>query len=157
MTISDAHRMNGTSDQTETIKLQLPASVRYLNIASAVLHALVERMPGGPPSDAISELELALQEACVNSVRHALQEKPGQHLSLGIEFEPERIVISLEDHGIAFDRESVVSPNLDEPQVHGYGLFLIEQLVDSLSYQRDGETNRWVLTKHWKGGPRDGD
>jgi serine/threonine-protein kinase RsbW len=151
VTIADAPLSTGSSDQTGTIKLQIPASVRYLNIASAVLHALADRMPDGPPSITVSELELALQEACVNSVRHALRDKPGELLSLDIAFAPERIVISIEDRGAAFDREAASSPDLDQPQEHGYGLFLIEQLVDALAYERVGDTNRWSLTKQWKG------
>jgi serine/threonine-protein kinase RsbW len=137
-------------DQAGAIQLDIPASLRYLNIPAAVLHALAERMPDGPPEAAVSELELALQEACVNSVRHALEGQKNETLSLRFLFQPSQIDIAVEDNGSRFEAEEVALPDLDSPQEGGYGLFLIEQLVDTLSYQREGDTNRWLLTKRWK-------
>jgi serine/threonine-protein kinase RsbW len=137
-------------DETGAIQLDIPASLRYLNIASAALHALAERMPDGPPETTIAELELALQEACVNSVRHALEGRKDAKLVVRFLFQPNQIEIAVEDNGIRFEAEEVVMPDLGIPQEGGYGLFLIEQLVDTLSYQREGDMNRWLLTKRWK-------
>lgn len=147
---------NETRDRFGTVQVELPASLRYLNVPSAVLHALAERMPDGPPASTVTELELALQEACVNSVEHALENRRDTHLLLRFRFEPNQIEISLEDHGKKFEADGVAVPDLDFPQEGGYGLFLIEQLVDSLSYEREGETNRWLMTKRWKDDQRHG-
>jgi serine/threonine-protein kinase RsbW len=146
----DAGLHMDVNDRVGAIHLDIPASLRYLNIPAAVLHALAERMPDGPPEMTVSELELALQEACVNSVRHALDGRSDAKRVVRFVYQPNQIEIAVEDNGSRFEAEEVATPDLEVPQEGGYGLFLIEQLVDTLSYLREGEMNRWLLTKRWK-------
>jgi serine/threonine-protein kinase RsbW len=51
------------------------------------------------------------------------------------------------DSGDPFDKTAVATPNLEEPQEHGYGLFLIEQLVDDFKYTRLPAGNQWQLKR----------
>ena len=39
-------------------------------------------------------------------------------------------------------------PGFDEPQVHGYGLFLMRELTDGVQYERVEGRNHWQLMKN---------
>jgi anti-sigma regulatory factor (Ser/Thr protein kinase) len=58
------------------------------------------------------------------------------------------ITIQLTDtSGRKFEAESVPVPDIEGLQVRGYGMFLVEQLMDKVEYQHQPDCNRWTLTK----------
>lgn len=94
----------------------------------------------------VGELELAIHEVAINIVDHAFGDNAaGQHYTISLDEDdgPEQIRVELRDQG----REFVAgpAPDLAEPQVGGYGLFIAEQLASSLSYERVDATNIWTL------------
>ncbi len=62
------------SEVDAMIRIDLPSSTRYLylNVVGAAFKALAERSKYHAPERIWQELELAVHEACVNSVRHAI-------------------------------------------------------------------------------------
>lgn len=93
------------------------------------------------------ELELAVHEVAINIVDHAFgADAAGRTYSITLDEagSTQAVTVQFRDDGAAF--ETATAPNLDEPQVRGYGLFIAEQLTSSLSYERVDETNIWTLT-----------
>ena len=43
----------------------------------------------------------------------------------------------------------VPAPQLGELQEHGFGLFLVRELMDEVAYQADATGNRWKLVKRF--------
>ena len=68
-------------------------------------------------------------------------------ITLTLQFEPQMIEALVVDSGDPFDKTAVATPILDEPQEGGYGLFLIEQLVDDFQYTRLVAGNQWQLKR----------
>jgi serine/threonine-protein kinase RsbW len=94
-------------------------------------------------------LELAVYETCTNIVQHAYVNSEGHiEIELTIENNPLRLVVDLYDTGKPFKMAEIPSLNLDIPQEHGYGLFLVRQLMDEVSYQPGSEKNHWKLVKN---------
>jgi serine/threonine-protein kinase RsbW len=58
------------------------------------------------------------------------------------------LTVEIRDTGKPFDLDAVETPGLNEPQIHGYGLFLIQQLMDEVVYIPKPGDNRWRLVKH---------
>ena len=58
-------------------------------------------------------------------------------------------VAVVSDTGRQFDRDGVAEPDLDNGQVRGYGLFLIEQLMSEVIYSPVPNGNQWRLIKRW--------
>lgn len=87
-------------------------------------------------------IELAVHELATNSVDHA--SSSDGHLTLTAELHDRELRVELTDAGAPFHQDQVVRPDADEPQVRGYGLMIIEQLADDLTYERVGESNVWT-------------
>jgi anti-sigma regulatory factor (Ser/Thr protein kinase) len=85
----------------------------------------------------------------VNIVDHAYRGAEGEIL-IAAWVSGTEIRIETRDHGAEFVEESVVAPRPGVPQIRGYGLFLIEKLVDSTDYQRQPNENVWTMTIGWE-------
>ncbi len=134
---------------SETFRIELPARYQYLLVISATIEAILTRMDGfNGEAETIYQLKLAVHEICNNVIEHAYGADAGQLLLvITLEYQPPRFILDLYDTGQPCDLATVVSPDLEHPQVRGYGLFLARQLSDTLHYERVAERNHWQLTK----------
>lgn len=105
------------------------------------------------PAD-VFQLNLALEEAVVNVMNYAY---PGQTdmpivLSVSADEGTDGIVFRLTDKGVPFDPTQAEMPDVtlsaEERNIGGLGIFLVEQLMNRVAYEREGESN--VLTMEWK-------
>jgi serine/threonine-protein kinase RsbW len=92
--------------------------------------------------DTISEVELALTEALSNVISHSYEGHPGENLQLSLDIDESRLALGIRDRGKPFEPQRYQPPDLDEPAAGGYGVFLIEELMDEVNRQplRDGGT-----------------
>jgi serine/threonine-protein kinase RsbW len=91
---------------------------------------------------------LALHELCTNIIEHGYPGQSGSiFVALSIEYEPLLLKAHVLDSGLPFNATDVASPDLNEIQERGYGLFLIEQLVDEFDYTRMPQRNSWQLKR----------
>jgi serine/threonine-protein kinase RsbW len=95
------------------------------------------------------EIELALTEALANAVLHGCGDDPEKAVQVCAACDPARgILIVVRDPGEGFDPAQVPSPVLGE-QIYsegGRGIFLINQLMDEVEYQRGG-TEIWMTKR----------
>lgn len=139
-----------TAQQVPIIRLELPAALRYLQIISACLAALLEQIESITERSAVSyNVQLAVHEVCTNIVKHAYAGRGDGRIALEVFVNgaARQLTVDVYDTGGLFDASQAAEPDLDEPQVHGYGLFLARQLVDAVQYERIGERNHWHLSK----------
>lgn len=92
----------------------------------------------------LGRLELAVHEVCMNVVDHAGL-PPGSSLDLAGWIDDHRVEIEIHDDGTAFDPSGVPEPVPGVPQVRGYGLMIVRQLVDVVDYDRTNGHNTWTL------------
>ncbi|MDJ0755872.1 MAG: ATP-binding protein [Ardenticatenaceae bacterium] len=138
-------------DET-VIRIDIPATHQHLNILGACLSALLERVDFLTDKEMLLyNLELALHETCTNIVEHAYDHHNGGRIkaSMALQSKPERkLVVDIHDSGKSFVMDNVKSPDLENAQVHGYGLFLMRQLLDEVIYQPSKANNHWRLVKN---------
>jgi serine/threonine-protein kinase RsbW len=137
--------------QPSEIALNIPATYTYLNVISACIGALLERVGELPDRNMITyQVRLAVHEACTNIVEHAYAGDEGRILVIfSFENNLRRLVIRLEDSGKAFQLTGYQQPNIGEAQVSGYGLFLMHQLMDEVTYHPLPGKNQWRLVKNF--------
>ena len=137
-------------DNLATIVVETPATLEHINILSRSACALVESINNlEEPEINLYNLELAIQEIAVNIVKHAYAQKEGRiQMTMRLEEDPLRLTILLHDTGKPFDPTLVPQPRLGELQEHGFGLFLVRQLMDVVDYQPSPAGNRWRLVKN---------
>ncbi len=137
--------------EEHTIRIDVPASHRYLNVLGGCIAELFSRIDGLHEPQVVSyNVQLAVQEICANIVSHAYQGlAPGRiAVSFTVDQAPRRLVVDVRDTGRSFDIDAVPEPNLEEAQIHGYGLFLVRQLMDEMVYTPQGNNNHWHLVKN---------
>ncbi len=136
---------------TDIIRLQLPGSMQYLSVLAACVTEMLRQIDQVADAErTIYNIQLAIHEGCTNIVRHAYQHDDDGviDINLTLACSPRRLVVELTDSGTAFNLEEVSAPNLDDAQVGGYGLFLMRQLMDEVSYETRPHQNYWRLTKY---------
>jgi serine/threonine-protein kinase RsbW len=95
----------------------------------------------------VDAVELALAEALSNVVRHAYRGDPTQEIELEIESDETRLIVIVRDWGPPFDPTQLAPADFEMPGPGGYGLRLIEELMDEVERDTssgDGTTLRLV-------------
>ena len=88
---------------------------------------------------ALDEIVLAVQEAATNIIRHAYDGRSDRDIHVEVTTSGDQVGISLFDHGKRFEQTAAKTPATDGSQLGGWGLYLIEKLVDEVSYHRDDQ------------------
>jgi serine/threonine-protein kinase RsbW len=137
----------------EVIRLDLPARYTYLHILSDCIADMLRQIDGVEDHEMLTyNMQLAAHEACTNIVGHAYDGANNGSdriiISLSLFPQPRRLEIELHDTGKAFDPDRVPSPSLEQAQVHGYGLFLMRNLMDKVTYKAQAGDNYWCLVKN---------
>lgn len=125
-------------------QLQIPASIDQLHRAIEWLRQHLQK--AGFVKAEIIRLELALEEAFVNSVLHGYKEKKGV---IELEFKTvpsQHVEITLIDFGPPFDPLKEAPPidcekPIEEREVGGMGIYLMRLCVDEVKYLRIKDSN----------------
>jgi serine/threonine-protein kinase RsbW len=84
-------------------------------------------------AEAIGELEIAMTEALSNVIRHSYDEQPGERILLSLRIDDDKLELGIRDCGRPFDTDAYLPPDLDVPSDSGYGVFLMEELMDEVT------------------------
>jgi serine/threonine-protein kinase RsbW len=87
------------------------------------------------------EVEVALIEALANAVQHGCKNDPAKMIEVCVGCDESRgLLIVIRDPGPGFDPSSIPNPVVGQNllSTHGRGIFLINQLVDEVHYEKGG-------------------
>jgi serine/threonine-protein kinase RsbW len=110
------------------ISLDLPDQAQSVPLCRRTLRFLLKEL--AVDQERSDDIELALSEATSNVIQHAYQH-PGNRYLVHVELYPDRVLVRVEDHGSGFSRAAIPDP--DREQLGGRGLWIIEQLADSVT------------------------
>lgn len=106
----------------------------------------------------ISEITLAVDEACTNVIKHAYKGDPESKFEVKIIGSGKEFEIVVRDWGASFKPEEVPVPNIREKvkrhKAGGLGIFLMRKLMDAVEYQEKGSANEVRLVRYLKDGPK---
>jgi serine/threonine-protein kinase RsbW len=100
----------------------------------------------------ISNLELAVDEACANVIEHAYGHDITKEVVVRAIFDDETLQISVIDEGLGFDPNKTPQDSVEQ-LIHdrksgGLGIRLIKKLMDEVSYEiMPGQKNELHMTK----------
>ena len=99
-------------------------------------------------------VELCVVELATNCIRHAYRDEPGHPVTVRLTARAEEVVVAVVDEGTPVPAEKRVPPpgspnpiDLQSIPEGGRGLFLVHELMDSVSYESEGPRNVVRLTK----------
>jgi serine/threonine-protein kinase RsbW len=133
----------GPAGAGDRIEIRLPSRADYLGAVRSVVRGFVEEcLAVRLPEDQVNALQIALQEACINVVRHAHKGDASKPLVVGVRALPDRLEIEVEDFGPGLPppEERPPDPDPENPREGGYGLFILRETMDEVvSERRDGK------------------
>lgn len=92
---------------------------------------------------------LLLSEAVTNAIDHGNAGNPDKKVFINIEISPSTVTASVQDEGEGFNPAATKDPlaedNLLDPS--GRGLFLLNQIADSVSYSKNGTKLSFTLKR----------
>ena len=114
-----------------------------------VVHGLLETLWSDAPEVGTRDrlcFETALLELAGNVLEHA-DDGEGLMCNVHIELCEGRLLALLQDTGRPGDVDLEERAMPDVLAEHGRGIPLIRALVDDVAYERDGDVNRWRISK----------
>lgn len=129
----------------------LPTDLSQLGVLEEQVAAVLAHAPDLTEPDIVRyNIWLATHELCVNIINHAYDNAQGEfHVAFALVDDPLRVEIDTHDHGRAlFDLEGWAAPDLDDPPIHGLGIFLMHELMDKVEYTPLPGDSRWRLIKY---------
>ena len=133
-----------------SIRLELDTDLAGLAVLEETVNQVLAPVADLQDAEAVRyNIWLSIHELCVNIIKHAYAGEAGKFmLTLSLLDDPWRVEVSTCDHGRRqFDSAGWTPPDLDDLPVHGLGIFLIQNLMDEVSYAPGADCNRWHLTK----------
>lgn len=101
---------------------------------------------------AIYDLQLAVDEASTNIIKHSYPDCDPGSIILAIEFEPTKIIVTITDFGYPFEPVDVPPPDLeaalDGGASGGFGLFIIHETIDVVEYESTAFGNNLKFVKN---------
>lgn len=129
-----------------TWKLEIAAELAALREIGPWADAAMREALTRDTDQLSSNVELALQEICVNIIQHAYAKVPGDHvIQLECVLDEETYTFITTDDGHPYDESKRREVDVENPTVGGYGLFLAEAFCEELRYERVDEKNHWHL------------
>lgn len=105
----------------------------------------------GMTHEILYDIQLSVDEACTNIISHGYKDLDPGSIILDLEIDPDKIIVTLTDFGHSFEPSSTPIPDvnapLEERELGGFGLFLIQQSMDDMDYQVTEDGNKMTLTK----------
>ncbi len=106
---------------------------------------------GIDPSLAMS-MNLALEEAVTNVVLYAYPEGTDGTVEIDAEADGSVVTFTITDKGVAFDptqkEDADITLSVEERPIGGLGIFLVRQIMDSVTYERVADQNVLSMKKN---------
>jgi anti-sigma regulatory factor (Ser/Thr protein kinase) len=121
----------------------IPAEPRAIpTVTDGVMQVLTDKKW---PEERIMQVELALQEALANAIRHGCKGDPSRKVQCVVNCDTDdEVLIIVRDPGSGFDAATVPDPLAGENMLKssGRGIFLINQLMDEVAFNDGGRELR---------------
>lgn len=140
-------------EKGQKYRLKLPVDSANLEIIREFVAKIAQNI--GFDEEQIHHIELAVDEASTNVLRHAYKGVKTNNKFIHIEVVayPDRIEINVIDKGKGFDPDKIKTPDMNdylkEMKRGGLGLYLIKTLMDKVDYFiHPGTQNRVKMVKY---------
>jgi len=140
MTIEDPASCEFESDKLLVkLDMTLPADIGTVPVVMNRIMSIIGEM--GCAVGREFEIELALNEALVNAIQHGCAHDPAKKIQCCVACDRARgMLIVVRDAGPGFDPASIPNPVMGRNvySTHGRGIYLINQLVDEVRFEKGG-------------------
>ena len=130
--------------------LTLPARLESISTLTAAIDELLEQLDC--PLRQQMQIDVAADEVFCNIASYAYPDSEGQaEVRIELLREPRAMRLTFIDSGIPYDPLTVPEPDVtlsaEERTAGGLGVFLVRKTMDSVTYERLGDSNILRITK----------
>jgi serine/threonine-protein kinase RsbW len=137
-----------TSRRLQSLVMEFDAEYKNLEAVSEFIQETLLRFWEFDDDLTLMAVKLSVHEACANIIEHAYGEMAGRiQLIATVDPDEGTIRFDLYDWGRPADFSTLDVLELNEGHLKGYGLYLMQQLMDSIHYSFESGTNHWCLKK----------
>ena len=155
ITLVTLRRASGVSDQTEkaptmTTAFSIPGEEGNERLAMDRVATAVADLGISPGR--LERLKTAVSEATMNAIEYGSQGRADVPVDVQVEATPEAVIVRITDRALSGAvPDDAETPDIDlklagAQKARGWGLFLIENMVDSMDVTTDGTTQTVTLT-----------
>jgi len=147
-------------ESADKLLIQTPGHGSYLAYIRGIVGDLARKV--GFDEGEAAKIEMAVDEACSNVVRHAYSpdkewcwQQRDPEIRLEIRVEGDLLIIEINDHGQRFDfanyRPARMEDHLREMKPGGYGILIMRNFMDEVQYNSSDQTgNTLRMVKYLK-------
>lgn len=128
--------------------LNIPSRTDNLEIIRDFIIGIARKF--GFNDDGIGEIELAVDEACANVIKHAYNYDENKKIDITVETNSSKLTITISDQGRGFDPNKLESPEqrLQKHARGGLGIALIKKVMDEVSFELNPGNNHVRMVKY---------
>jgi serine/threonine-protein kinase RsbW len=132
-------------------RLKLPSQTDNLSLIRELVAKVATKV--GFSNDDVSKIELAVDEACANVIKHAYGSNSKNIIDILIKVDKQKLMVVVTDKGKGFNPDEIKLPKmneyLQEMRVGGLGIYLIETLMDKVNFDvKPGVRNQVKMIKY---------
>lgn len=134
------------------VDIKVPNQTRYLSLIGKIGEDIAKELNRNScnKENLAYHLNLVLTEAMVNAIKYAHDSDPDKSVHILINITEDELYIKVYDYGQGFDINTIQSPDFENPEDQGRGIFIMKCLMDSVSYKKLNDANVLELTKKLK-------
>ena len=136
-----------------SLEVSLVNDLREITAVAAKIDAFCEFRTLGP--QIAYAVNLAIDEILTNTISYGYDDDEPHRMELIVRLEDEMLVVVIVDDSRVFNpsllRKPDIEASIEDRALGGLGLFLVQQMMDGVAYQRRGGCNVVTLTKSTAG------
>lgn len=119
---------------------RFPSHPRNVEKVSALVERVAIRYKISP--DVYGNVLISMMEAVTNAIKHGNCNDESKMVKIRMEKRRDRLAVSISDEGNGFDPNALPDPTAPENllKIGGRGVFLMQQLSDSIQFTDNGRT-----------------
>lgn len=118
-------------------ELTTPSQTENLELIRAVVAKIAQK--AGFAEMAVMQIALAVEEACVNAIKHAHKNNAAKPLRVQIKTDNQKLTVVVNDQGKGFDFQNLKEPDMQEYLAKrwpgGLGIILMKRLMDEVHFE----------------------
>jgi phosphoserine phosphatase RsbU/P len=135
-----------------TYRGKFASDLDQLQAARDFIHRICAEIPG-EHAEFDLKIILAIDEIFCNIIEHGYQGERKGEILIQVESSHNTLFIDVMDKGNPYDPTIIPNPSLSGDQFGGFGMYIVKEVADTVTYLRKGSPNGWNrlrLIKYFK-------